>query len=207
MGWPCRALQTFLPCAQAQGPRPGTDMELGFPFTVMFLSREEVLGMKTTALSSQSRKKVGHRTKTSPPWKPVQPLATAARQDAVSCRGQVQRDPGEQVPLPVSEARARARGAQTRRRWRGKWGWTQLCGGRPSVPRNRIAPSTGLASAAACPGCACAGPTHAPESWWGAGPRPGHRDSGAGRGLGQSGPWLRAFPSWSQSRVHAGGYQ
>lgn len=60
----CTALQTG-----SRGPRrllapaPGIEREQGFAFTVMLLSREEELRMKTPALLSWCRKKVGQGTK------------------------------------------------------------------------------------------------------------------------------------------------
>lgn len=175
------------------GPKPGVDMELGIPFTAMFLSREEALGMKTAALSSQSREKVGHRTKAGPPWKPVQPLATARLPGCSLVQRPSARGPWGASPPPLRFLKPRQAGVDEAA-WR-----PPPCPG-PASPLPPRWPARLLVQDA-----------HvqvrppSPESWWGAGPPPGHRDSGAGGGLGQGGPWLCAFPSWPRSRVHAGG--
>lgn len=161
------------------GPKPGVDMELGIPFTAMFLSREEALGMKTAALSSQSREKVGHRTKAGPPWKPVQPLATARLPGCSLVQRPSARGPWGASPPPLRFLKPRLGPAEPT-----PGGGGEASGGGPAeptpegggeargggrgrvaaaaVPWTCVAPSTAVASAAACPGCACAGPTPQP---------------------------------------------
>lgn len=163
----------------SRGPKPGVDMELGIPFTAMFLSREEALGMKTAALSSQSREKVGHRTKAGPPWKPVQPLATARLPGCSLVQRPSARGPWGASPPPLRFLKPRLGPAEPT-----PGGGGEASGGGPAeptpdgggeargggrglvgaaaVPWTCIAPSTAVASAAACPGCACAGPTPQP---------------------------------------------
>lgn len=204
------------------GPKPGVDMELGIPFTAMFLSREEALGMKTAALSSQSREKVGHRTKAGPPWKPVQPLATARLPGCSLVQRPSARGPWGASPPPLRFLKPRLGPAEPT-----PGGGGEARGVDQRSPHPKEVERQGGVDEASwrlppCPGPASPLPPRwparllvqdahvqvrppSPESWWGAGPPPGHRDSGAGGGLGQGGPWLCAFPSWPRSRVHAGG--
>lgn len=91
----CTALQTgSRGTRRLLAPAPGIEREQGFAFTVMLLSREEELRMKTPALLSWCRKKVGqgtkatHSTKTHPTTGHSLPACWDAESSAeAKCKG------------------------------------------------------------------------------------------------------------------------